>query len=306
MRCLIRSSPKWLSGLEITPVRGDLNDVELLWEALEGVDYVYHVAGVTRATTWEAFERANVTATLNLMGAIKAANPAVKKVLVTSSLAAVGACDTGMATEETPLRPISRYGRSKAEMEQALADRHQMESSYMEQLPITIVRPPAVYGPREADIYTFFQTVSRGLCPVVGGNASEPALSLVHVDDLVRGMIDAAEHPETSGETFFLGSEAFYSWQQIKEATTDALDSWAVTVPVPGPLIQAIGAVVELGGKLLGQYPPLNREKAREIRNACTMCSIHKARRAFAYNPSVPLDRGIRQTIEWYKSEGWL
>ena len=306
VRCLIRSEPKWLEGLDITPVEGDLGDVELLWEALRDVDYVYHVAGVTRAPTWEAFKQANVTATLNLMGAVKMANPAVKKVLVTSSLAAVGRCDGGLATEETPLRPISRYGKSKAQMEEALADAHQMRQSYMEALPITIVRPPAVYGPREADIYTFFKTVSRGLCPVVGGNSTEPALSLVHVDDLVQGMIAAAEHPDTAGEAYFLGSEALHSWQAIKEATTQALDSWAITLPIPGPLVQALGAVVELGGKLTGQYPPLNREKAREIRYACTMCAIHKARRTFGYRPTVDLEPGIQQTIDWYKANDWL
>lgn len=306
VRCLIRSEPKWLEGLDITPVAGDLGNVELLWDAVRDVDYVYHVAGVTRAPTWEAFKRANVTATLNLMGAVKMANPTVKKVLVTSSLAAVGRCDGGLATEETPLDPISRYGKSKARMEEALADAHQMRQSYMETLPITVVRPPAVYGPREADIYTFFKTVSRGLCPVVGGNSAKPALSLVHVDDLVQGMIAAAEHPATAGETYFLGSEVLYSWQDIKEATTQALDTWALTLPIPGPLVQALGAVVELGGKLIGQYPPLNREKAREIRHACTMCAIHKARRTFGYGPTVDLETGIQQTIAWYKAHGWL
>jgi len=306
VRCLIRSTPKWLEGMDITPVEGDLGDVEVLWEALRGVDYVYHVAGLTRAPTWEAFKRANVTATLNLMGAVKVANPNVKRVLVTSSLAAVGRCESGLATEETPLSPISQYGKSKAEMEQALASPHQMRASYMETFPITIVRPPAVYGPREADIYTFFKTVSRGICPVVGGKSSEPALSLVHVDDLVHGMIAAAEHPQTAGETYFLGSTDFYSWQEIKHATTSALESWAVTVPIPGPLVQSLGAIVELGGKLMGQYPPLNREKAREIRFACTKCAIHKARRAFDYDPQVPLQDGIQQTIDWYRNEGWL
>lgn len=305
VRCLVRSRLKWLEGLDITPVRATLSDVEALWKALDGVDYVYHVGGITRAKDWKTFEKNNVTATLDLLGAVKMAAPDVKKVLLTSSLAAVGRCEDGVATEETPFQPVSQYGRSKAEMERAVKARHNMQESYQEALPIVIVRPPAVYGPRDRDIYTFFQTVNRGLCPIVG-KGSEPALSLVHVRDLVRGMVDAAEAEGTAGETFFIGSERAYSWNEVKEAATQALGTWAVTVPVPGVLVGAVGAVVEGACALFGQYPPLNREKAREIRHACKICSVEKARHDLGYRQEVPLEEGVQETIAWYRQEGWL
>lgn len=305
VRCLVRSRQKWLRPLDITPVRGDLSDVEMLWEAVRDVDYVYHVAGLTRAQDWDAFYQANVQATLNLMGALRHANPDVRRVLVTSSLAAVGACDDGVATESTPLTPISRYGRSKAEMEEALRAKHEMRAPYTEQLPITIVRPPAVYGPRDRDILTFFQAVKRRVCPVVG-RGDVPALSLVHVRDLVRGMVDAAEHDATAGETYFIGSEEVYAWNDVKEATTEALGTWALTIPVPGALVEAVGALAEGWGALTGTYPPLNREKAREIRRACTMCAVDKAKREFGYRQKVDLDEGVKETVAWYEEQGWL
>ena len=305
VRCLVRSRQKWLEPLDITPVRGDLSDVETLWEAVRGVDVVYHVAGVTRAKDWDTFYRANVQATLNLMGAIRQANPDVERVLVTSSLAAVGPCREMIATEATPLNPISQYGRSKAKMEAALQERHEMRASYMEQLPITIIRPPAVYGPRDRDILTFFQAVKRGICPVVG-SGKMPALSLVHVRDLVRGMVDAAESEAAVGETYFLGSEETYSWNEVKEAATRALDRWAITVPVPGLLVESVGTLVEWWGDLTGTYPPLNREKAREIRRACKICSVEKAKHDFGYEQRVPLAEGIRETVTWYEEQGWL
>ena len=305
VRCLVRSEKKWLEGLRVVDVRGELSDVERLWEALGGVDYVYHVGGVTRARGWEAFEQANVKATLNLLGAVKMAAPDAKKVLVTSSLAAVGACDGGVATEETPLRPISDYGRSKAAMEEALADRHEMRTSFQDEIPIVVVRPPAVYGPRERDIYEVFKTAQRGIFPILG-SGSEPDLSLVHVRDLVRGMVDAAEADVTAGETYFLGSERFYAWNEIKAATMQALGRRVLTIPVPGALVGPVGAAAEFWGTLTGQYPPLNREKAREIRHACKMCSVDKARRDFGYRQEVPLEQGIQETIDWYRQEGWL
>ena len=305
VRCLVRSEKRWLEGLDVVGVQGELSDVERLWEALRGVDYVYHIGGLTRAQEWEAFERANVKATLNLLGAVKMAAPDVKKVLVTSSLAAVGRCAGGVADETTPLQPISDYGRSKALMEQAIADPHEMRASFQDSLPIVIIRPPAVYGPRERDIYEIFKTASKGVFPILG-KGNEPDLSLVHVRDLARGMVDAAESDVTRGETYFLGSERFYTWNEIKAATMDALGNKALTIPVPGALVGPVGAAAEAWGKLTRSYPPLNREKAREIRHACKRCAIDKAQRDFGYRPDVRLEDGIRETIGWYREAGWL
>ena len=304
VRCLVRTDPKWLADLDVTTVRGDLSDVPVLWEALAGVSHVYHVAGITRAQDWEAFERVNVRATMNLMGAIKHAAPDVERVLVTSSLAAVGRCEADVATEDVPLNPVSRYGRSKAEMEQALHDPHQMTESYAEALPVVIVRPPAVYGPRDRDILDFFQAVKSHVCPVVGG--SGPALSLIHARDLVRGMVDLAHARDTAGETFFLSSPHPYAWRDVRDVALDALDTWAVTVPVPGPLVGAVGAAAELWGRISGDYPPLNREKAREIRHACTMCTHNKAADAVGFTPQISLDEGVAETIAWYEKRNWL
>ncbi len=297
VRALVRGAPRWLAGVPgVTPVRGDLTDAAVLRDALTGVDVVYHVAGVTRAQDDAAFEAGNVAATTGLLDAVRLASPRAR-VVVTSSLAAVGACTGGVATEASPLRPISRYGASKARMEGALA-------AYAD-LALTVVRPPAVYGPREADIYTFFQTLSKGLCPIIG-DPDVPALTLVHVRDLVAGMLLCADLPEAVGETFFLGSPRDYSWGEIRDAAAAALGRRVRTVRVPKALVGTVGAVAELAGRLTGQYPPLNREKAREIRDACVRCSSEKARRALGYAPSVALADGIAETIRWYRQEGWL
>jgi nucleoside-diphosphate-sugar epimerase len=306
VRCLVRSDPKWLSNLDVTYVHGDLSDVEVLWAALDGADEVYHMAGRTKAPTADAFYEANVQATLNLLGAVKHAAPSLDRVLVTSSLAAVGRCDQDVATEGVPLQPVSMYGRSKARMETALQDRPEMTpESYAETLPLTIVRPPAVYGPRDRDILDFFQAVKRHVCPVVGSGSAQ-TLSLVHARDLAAGMADAARHPSTDGETYHLGSTRPYAWNDVKHAATEALDTWAVTIPVPGPLLGVVGAVSEAWGALTGTHPPLNRDKAREIRHACMACSIEKAQQDFDYNPSTSLDEGVAETIRWYQSHGWL
>lgn len=298
VRCLVRSEPKWLRGVNVRLVRGNLGDAEMLDEALTGVDYVYHVGGLTRSTEWEDYYRANVLGTVQLLEAVERSAGRKKKVLVTSSLALIGLSDARIADEDTPRRPLSMYGRSKAEMEDKVEE-------WKERLPIVVVRPPAVYGPREADIYTFFKTVFRGICPIVGFGR-EPDLSLVHVSDLVRGMVSAAEHDPTSGRTYFIGSEEQYSWPEIRDVVKAVVDRPVLTVRVPRALVIPVGTAVEWIGRVFGQYPPLNREKANEILNGCKMCSSERARSDFGYRPEIGLQDGIRETIEWYKAEGWL
>jgi nucleoside-diphosphate-sugar epimerase len=298
IRCLVRNDRRWLAGLNVREIRGDLMSMDAVKEAVSDVDYVYHVGGITRARDWDTFEKANVGATEHLLEAVAEVNPNISKVLVTSSLAVVGPCDNGVATEESPLQPISRYGKSKARMEAAL-------KRFQSKIPIVVIRPPAVYGPREADIYTFFRALKAGICPIVG-DPHAPSLSLVHVGDLVRGMVAAAEAPNTAGETYFIGSETFYSWNDVKDAATAALGRRALSVSIPPVLVGAVGAVVEVLGRLSGTYPPLNREKALEIRRVCKRCSTEKAQREFGYRQKIALKDGMAETIEWYRREGWL
>jgi len=298
VRCLVRNELKFLKGIRVKAIRGDLSDASALSEGVRGVDYVFHTAALTRSMDPDAFFRTNVEGTVNLLRAIERTGPRMRKVLVTSSLAVVGASDGSVATETTPLRPISLYGRSKVQMEESLA-------RFEESLPLVVVRPPAVYGPRESDIYTFFRSVSRGICPIVG-SGREKAVSLVHARDLVIGMTRAALSEKTTGNTYFLGSPDFYSWSEIRDAAATALERRVLTVRVPEIFVGPVGAVSELIGRLTGSYPPLNREKAREIRSACKMCDHSRATADFGYQPQIDLWTGIRDTVDWYRKERWL
>jgi len=296
VRCLVRTRQKWLKGINIVPVRGTLRDHEMIQQAVKDVNFVYHLGGITRARTYEALQRGNVTDTLHLLDAISTANPGIRKVLITSTLAVVGPAPGGRADETTPLNPVSRYGRSKTEMEAALQDR-------AETLPLVIVRPPSVYGPRDKDIYTFFKAVARGVCPIL---RHDPGMTLVHASDLVRGMIAAAESDATRGKTYFIGNDATVSWEALKKVTMDALGARALTLPVPRSLVLPLATVVEGLGTLMGRYPPLNREKGQELLRAAKICSSARAKEDFGYEPQVPLAQGVADTIAWYQTQGLL
>ena len=299
VRALVRSDPKWLAGLPVETVAGDLHDAGALRQ-LAGAVAVAHVAGLTRARDQATLDRANVDGTHALLAAVREHAPDAR-VLATSSLEAMGPNEMRggqavPATEADPPRPVSMYGVSKAQMEDVI--RREFPD-----LAVTVVRPPAVYGPREADLYEMVKGAARGLFPVVG-DAGAPRLSMVYVGDLVRGMADLLESDQAAGETYFVGTPGV-SWAEVRSALESALGRKTVALPVPGPVIRVAGALAERVGGWFGTLPPLTADKAQAARHAW-ICDSSKARDAVGYAPEVGLDEGWAETVAWYRQRGWL
>lgn len=311
VRCLVRSDLKWLAGMPragsgaVTHVPGDLFSGDALRDALGGVEAVYHVAGLTRARDQGALDRANVSGTRSLLAAVRDAAPRVRELVVTSSLEAMGPNRIAAggapvpATEADTPRPVSMYGRSKAAMERMVRD------EFGDLRPV-VVRPPAVYGPREADIFEMIRAASRGVFAVVGDGQAR-RLSLVHVRDLVAGMVlaGAVGRAAEGVETYFIGSERGYAWTEVRTAMADALGRRVWPLPVPTAAMGLAGAVSEGVGTLRGALPPLTRDKAEAARHAW-VCSVAKAEARLGYRQTVGLAEGMAETVAWARAEGWL
>jgi nucleoside-diphosphate-sugar epimerase len=300
VRVLLRktSDTVWLQGLPIDYVYGDLFDRDALRQAVAGVDYVFHSAGVTKAKTAEEYFRGNTEGVRNMLDAVSQHNPGLKRFVQISSQTASGP-SPGITpvTEVTPPHPITTYGQSKLKAEQACAESRGT-------IPITIIRPPAVYGPRDKDIYEFFKTMSKGLQPMVG--MKEKFVSLIHVGDLVRGFVMAAESEKALGQTYFISSSQVYGWKEVGEVTRKVIGKGALRIKIPEAGVFVIAAVSEFFG-LFSKNPVLiNFEKARDMVQNFWTCDSSKAQRDFGYVQEVRLEDGIRNTIEWYRSKGWL
>jgi dihydroflavonol-4-reductase len=300
VRCLLRktSNPIWLKDLPVELVYGDLFDKEALCKAVEGVQYIYHSAGLTKAKTEDEYFQGNVVGTRNLLDAVKQFNPGVTRFIMISSQTASGPSPSrDPITEDAPSRPITTYGRSKLAAEQECL-------TSAPSVKITIVRPPAVYGPRDKDIYEFFKTVSKGLQPMVG--LHEKYVSLIHVKDLVRGCVMAAECEKASGQIYFISSKGIYGWREVGAVTRGALNRMVLRIPVPEPGVYAIAAVAELLAKFSSKPALINFEKARDMVQNYWTCDSSKAKRDFGYEQEISLEEGIVDTIEWYRAAGWL
>jgi nucleoside-diphosphate-sugar epimerase len=264
-----------------------------------GATHVFHLAGVTKGRTLSHFRAGNVFPTANLLAALAARQGPPPRVVLVSSQAAAGPAADG----ERPVReidrpvPVEAYGRSKLQAEQAVV-------RYRDVLPITIVRPSAVYGPRDRDFLKVFRQASRRIA--LHAVPRDHAFSLVHVTDLVRALILAAERPEAVGRTYFVSGDAPVTWRELYEEVARAASSRPIQLQVPLHAVRIAARAGDLVSSLTGRATMLNRNKAALARARWWLCDSSAARQDLGWRPEVTLQLGVRDAYVWYVEAGWL
>lgn len=300
VRCLVRRSSnlKYLKDPQIELVYGGLDEATDWDKAFADVETVYHIAGVTFARRAQDYFTGNHQGTETIIAAAIKHRSQLKKFVHLSSLAAVGPGEKDKPVDEnTPPAPITPYGRSKLMGEEAAL-------TAADFLPVTIVRPPAVYGPRDYALYELFKSIAKGLSPSIGNYDKQ--ISLVHVADLVDGMVLAAEKDASKGRAYFISSPEVYSYKGLIEILAGIFDRRVRSFAIPRPLAYAVAAVAEIGAAVTRKPPVINRDKVTDLSQVCWGCSIERARQELGYQPQMPIAEGLRETITWYKNEGWL
>ncbi len=288
-----------LKGKEIEVIKGDYGDIESLKKAVKDADYIYHVAGVTKALDEKTYIAGNVTATENLLQAAYNANPTLKRFLHVSSGAAAGPSPSAEdpIDETAPPKPVTLYGKTKLQAEEAC-------KRFYDKLPITIVRPSIIYGERDKDLLEHFKTVNSGIIPIFG--TVEKKYDYLYVKDLIEGMIAAAESEKTKGEIYFLSGKA-HTWEEVGEAAKKALGkSFALKLTFPDWLSSAVAAMVEDINKAQGKISILNRDRARDGKERYWTFSTKKAQRDFNFAQKTSLEEGFQRTVKWYQANRWL
>ncbi len=298
--CLVRktSNLRWLSGLKVKYLYADISQKESLKDVLTEVDYVLHLAGLTKAKNREEYLKANYQGTKNLIEVCIHDNPQMKRFVYVSSQAAVGPGKDGKPLDETaPCNPITDYGRSKLEGEKIVL-------GHSSEVPVTIIRPPAVYGPRDSDILGFFKVANKGLKTLFG--RGESYMSMCYVGDLADGIILAAENPRAVGRTYFVADDKSYSWREAFQIIAKILNKRTITIRIPKSILYTIAFFSENMFRLLGKPAVFNVQKVRELTQRYWLCDVSRAKRELSFSPQHTLEEGAKKTVQWYKERGWL
>lgn len=292
--CLVRKTSNLcnIEGLHLSMMEGDCADRESLSEVVKDVDYVFHLAGLTKARSDVEFFDANVKGTENIINAVLENNPYIKRFVYLSSLAVAGPSLDGNPLKECcEPNPVSVYGRTKLEGEKIVF-------AHRDKIPVAIIRPPAVYGPRDKDLLIFFKMVRSGFIPYWG----ESYYSFIYIDDLINVIILSALNKEAEGEIFFVSDGNIYSIDDIITAISNALQKRPIKIMLPKFLMPMIGFVSE---KVKG-ISIINTDKIKEMKHTHWICDTTKAMEILKFAPRVNIREGAKWTADWYKIHRWL
>lgn len=298
--CLVRdtSDTHALQKLSVRLLTGDLEDPSVLRKTNLSIQTVYHIAGAIKAANREQYFRVNQLGTRRLMEVIAETNPKLDRFIHVSSLAAAGPSINGRGlTEEEEPHPISWYGESKLASEQEVL-------RYANTFPVTILRPSTVYGPRDSETLIIFRMIKHG-CLFTPGKSTR-RFSLIHVNDLTAAIIAVGERNIPSGETFFLSRFETYTWEDVGRAIARALGKPYRQIAFPKWIAVAAGFAGNARARVTNRPATITTQKVKELLQPSWLCNSSKARTCFGFNPTIDLERGIKQTVRWYQDQGWL
>lgn len=262
-------------------------------------DYVIHNAGLTKTPNPDQYFKVNASYLEYMVEALIGSNTIPSKFTFISSLAAYGPAEytkNGTVTEDSEPHPVTNYGRSKLAAEKYLKENSKINYS--------IIRPTAVYGPREKDLFTVYELISKRLEMTVG--LKDQQLTFIYVKDLVRVILDATLL-DKKNVAYFVTDLEIQTSTSYNRAIRSALGvKRSLKLRLPIPLVKVLGFISEKVGKLTNTYPALNIEKVNELEAKSWNCDTSSLVSDLNFSPRYNLERGLMESIEWYKKENWL
>jgi nucleoside-diphosphate-sugar epimerase len=299
------SSREYLKDPEIRFVEFDFSSVDRIITTLLELKkqnirfhFIIHNAGLTKAQKKEDYSRVNHLNTKNFIEALQKAEMIPDKFIFISSLAAFG---PGNSQTLEPVRlkdkpnPIELYGKSKLEAETYIQS--------LETFPWLIFRPTGVYGPREKDYFVFFQTIQKGFETYIG--RSRQILTFIYVRDLVRVIFDAIP-TSIIRKAYFVSDGNEYDTVTFAAITKKHLNKRTIRLVVPPGVVKGIALLLEKSYGIFGKIPTLNTDKFKVMSSTNWKCEVEPLQADFNFKAQYDLDKGVKETLEWYVKEGWL
>jgi nucleoside-diphosphate-sugar epimerase len=284
------------AGAEVDVRRGDVADRASLDEALSGVERVLHCAARTGPWGPDAeYSRTNVQGLEMLVRA--AADAGVRRIVHVSSITVHGNDVGGEADEGAPLRADHNpYSRSK------LAGERMLERMIREEgVPVAIVRPGWIYGPRDtASFARFARMIEAGRMVVVGSGDNH--VPLIYARDAAEGVLLAGEAERAEGRSYLLVNDEPVTQRDFLDAIAGELDVPAPMRRIPYKLGLALGAVAEgVGRTTHRRSPPPVMRYGMQLLGGENRFDLSRARRELGFSPQVDVAEGVRRSVEWYR-----
>jgi nucleoside-diphosphate-sugar epimerase len=294
-RVLVRNPnrPRWIADAPVRWIAGSLADPESLRRLVDGAATVIHLAGVLRAGRQQDFDAGNRLGTENLVDVMTEAASSARLIHVSSLAAAGPSPDPDGVGPEVEPTPISWYGRSKLDAERE-ARRWNGDGGWV------ILRPPAIYGPRDTDVFEFFRMANRG---VVALPAGERWLTVAWVGDVVRAIL--ASRTTKSG-LYHLGEPDPLRLDDLIATLCEAGGVRARVVSIPPIFVSGAGAVGSGLQKVGLRRIALTSDKSRELLARHWTARTADSLETLGIKSYTRFSDGSAETWKWYRNQGWL
>ena len=300
------SSKRYLQQPELHFLVLDFANLETLKKQLTthkeqygAFDYVVHCAGATKCRNKEEFEQTNYQQTVHFVEALQSLNMVPKQFLYVSTLSVFGPIredDYSPILESDIPQPNTAYGQSKLKSEQYLQG--------LKDFPYVIFRPTGVYGPREADYFLMAKSIGNHVDFSVGYKRQD--LTFVYVKDVVQAIFAAIDKKITR-RAYFLSDGNVYPSRRFSDLIQKEMNkSFVIRIKCPLIVLKIVSLLAETGAGLSGKSSTLNSDKYKIMKQRNWQCDITPAREELGYTPQYDLERGVKETIAWYKREEWL
>jgi nucleoside-diphosphate-sugar epimerase len=275
---------------------GPLQDAAFARRIVAGCDRVIHLAAAQHEANVpdSYFEEVNVGGTRSLVQASRDAG--VRRFVYGSTIGVYGSAAEGTLDEDSPPRPDNIYGRTKLAAEALV--REQADA-----IETCVVRIPETYGPGDFRLLKLFRAIDKGAFMMIGDGQNRR--QVMHVSDLVRGLLIASRHPGAVGQTFVTPGSEVMTTQEMVATIAGALGKSPPRLRAPLWPFIAAAAVFEATFKPLGIQPPLHRRRLDFFRKSFVF-STRKAETLLGFVSQVSFAEGARETTSWYRAQGHL
>jgi nucleoside-diphosphate-sugar epimerase len=301
VRCLVRksSNTRHLSSLGVELAYGAIDQAETLPAAVRGVDAIVHCAGLVKARDADEFDAVNHRGSAALAAAAAEHCPELRRFVHVSTAALMGPGQPGRphSRDDEP-NPVTEYGRSKLRGERAVV-------ALKDRIPVTVLRPPAIYGPRDVEMFAFFQMVSYGLAIRMGGGFE--AMSIVYGEDCADACLAAIDREVPSGAVYFVHDGEPRSFDAMADAIARALqlETWGrPTVPIP--VLRFAARFSEAFGRMTNKPMMFTQDKVNELAIKHFDLDLGPTRDELGWTAKTAFSDGARISAKWYRDNGWL
>ncbi len=301
VRCLVRksSNTKYLEKLGVELAFGAVDQADTLPAAVKGVDAVIHCAGLVKARNAEEFDAVNHRGSVALAEAVAEHNPSIKRFVLVSTAALMGPSEPGQKHQrDTAPNPVTEYGRSKLRGEEGVR-------ALSAKIPITVLRPPAIYGARDPEMFAFFQMVSYGVAFKMGGGFD--SMEVVYGPDCAAACIRAIDADVASGSVYFVTDGEPRSFDQMATEIASALnvETWGRPI-IPLGILRVAARASEAFGRLANKPMMFTKDKVNELAIKHFEFETDSTRRDLQWKPSVDFSEGAKLSAAWYRDNHWL